>query len=86
MPKSSKYYRNQEKRLEWANRNRRQNYRRGRFGPKYIRRLYTSEEDELILDHNVTDRSLAKKLKRNVQSIQVRRCRLKKEENDDAKL
>ena len=39
---------------------------------------YTPEEDRLILEHEITDNELSKKIKHSVKSIQIRRSRLKK--------
>ena len=39
---------------------------------------FTPEEDDLILKHRMPDRELAEKLKRSIESIQLRRHRLKK--------
>lgn len=39
---------------------------------------FTSEQDELILAHEIPDRELSSKIQVSVRRIQVRRCRLKK--------
>ena len=44
----------------------------------YEPKEWTLEEDELVLAHSMSDRELSKRIKRSVQSIQIRRCRLKK--------
>ena len=52
-----------------------------RFHPlnREKRRCYfTGEEDHLILSHHLTDTETAKILKTSVDSVQTRRCRLKK--------
>ena len=39
---------------------------------------YTDEEIQMILDHNLTDTEIAKKIGRSVQAIQIKRSRLQK--------
>ena len=56
-----------------------QRYRDRTGSGKYARRLYSKEEDERILAHDITDRELSKQIKRSVEAIQIRRSRLKKE-------
>ena len=55
-----------------------QRYRERTGAHQYPRSRFLPEEDDLILKHNMPDRELAKKLKRSVESIQLRRYRLKK--------
>ena len=53
------------------------NYAAGRLHalPK---RPWDSFEDALVLLHGESDRELAKRLRRSVQAIQIRRCRLRR--------
>lgn len=44
----------------------------------YSKREWTLQEMDLILNSNKSDAELAKVLKRSVQSIQIKRSRLKK--------
>lgn len=45
---------------------------------KYQRTSFTDKEDEMILAHYITDRELSKKIRHSVESIQIRRARLRK--------
>lgn len=38
---------------------------------------YNKQEDLMILEHNISDRELSKKIGRSVQAIQTRRWRIK---------
>lgn len=49
----------------------------------YLKRSYTKEEDDLILEHAISDRELSVKLKRSVLAIQIRRSRLKAERKEE---
>ena len=67
----------------WRNRNRsmwnevkKRNYARG--GRQGLYKPWTPDEDRLVLGHDIPDRRLASKLGRSVQSIQIRRWRLKR--------
>lgn len=55
-----------------------QRYRQRTGAGQYPRLSFLPEEDDLILKHGMPDRELAEKLKRSVESIQLRRYRLKK--------
>lgn len=44
----------------------------------YQPKAWTESEDELVVRHDIKDTELSVLLKRSVQSIQIRRCRLKK--------
>lgn len=55
-----------------------QRYRQRTGAYQYPRLSFLPEEDDLILKHSMPDRELAEKLKRSVESIQLRRYRLKK--------
>lgn len=48
---------------------------------KYKQRLWTKEEEKMVLAHEITDTELSAKIKRSVRSIQVHRSKLKKREN-----
>ena len=77
-----KYYENDpEKYVEMRNRQKRAWRLRTGSAPSIQERvnkgMYTCEEDKLVLAHSIPDRELAKKLGRSVQSIQIRRNRLK---------
>ena len=78
MPKCRKQYKDLDKYIAYCNRHRKSNYLKGNFSDGN-RKRYTQEEMELILDHSISDRELAKRLKRSVQAIQIKRARLKKE-------
>lgn len=54
-----------------------QRYRERLGNNKYPRRNWTKEEDLIVLQHNIPDRELSKKLKRSISSIQSRRLALK---------
>lgn len=76
MPKRKKDYRNMEKYNEYAKRNRKKNYERGREGSK--RHKWTEEEIRMIMDKNgMTDREIALKIKHSVLAIQIKRSRLR---------
>lgn len=75
MPKSLKFYVDQVKALEYRNHQRKQNYKQTQ---KYSRRCWTEEEINMIITSTVTDRELSEILHRSVQSIQIKRSRLKK--------
>lgn len=77
MPKRKKDYRDMEKYRNYANRHRKANYKRGNFSDGKPRE-YTLDEINLILEQSMPDRELAELLKRSVQSIQIKRSRLKK--------
>ena len=54
-----------------------QRYRERLGNNKYPRKNWTKEEDLIVLQHNIPDRELSKKLKRSISSIQSRRLALK---------
>ena len=39
---------------------------------------WTTEQEELILEHKMTDHELSEKIGHSVKAIQIKRCRLKK--------
>lgn len=73
MPKFVKQYDDPLQLLEIRNAQRQRNYHQT---AKYPRKAWHPEEDELVLKSPLLDRELSDKLKRSVQSIQIRRCRL----------
>lgn len=74
-----KRYKDKDKYREYAKRIKR-NYREKTGAYLYEKRLWTNYEDELIMEHAMTDRELSVKIQRSVGAIQLRRWRLKKEE------
>lgn len=46
---------------------------------KYPRRPFDIWEDKIILEHSLPDRKISEMLERSMQSIQVRRSKLKKD-------
>jgi len=60
-------------RTTWAAQKRRY---RSRTGSGYGRRAWTEAEEAAVLDHSTSDRDLAARLGRSVQSIQIKRVRL----------
>lgn len=77
--KCKKHYKNKDKYREYAKRCHR-NYRKNTGAYLYEKRLWTDYEDKLIMEHAMTDRELSVKIQRSVGAIQLRRWRLKKEE------
>lgn len=53
------------------------NYEKGRAHARKTPSPYTEDEDHLVLEFEDTDRELGEKISRSVQSIQIRRARLK---------
>ena len=54
------------------------NYDKGGVGAINSHKKWEQFDDQLILDHHVTDRTIAIIIKRTVRAIQKRRCLLKK--------
>ena len=52
-------------------------YRKETGSGQYDNRPWTEQEVEMILKHELSDRELSKELRRSVQAIQVKRCKLK---------
>lgn len=75
MPNVFKHYKNREKMLIARNRLRKRNYAKTQG---YATRSWTVHEIEMILNPDKLDTELSHELKRSVQSIQVKRCRVKK--------
>lgn len=64
---------------DYRNRHRKKNYSKGNFSDGSRKRWLDSELD-MLYTSQLSDRDLAKQLKRSVQSIQVKRCKeLRKE-------
>lgn len=80
MPKSVKYYQNPDKLREYRNKQRALNYKRGWIDSHD--RVWTIEENLLVLDSTMSDRELSKKIERSVAAIQIQRSRLKKLKNN----
>lgn len=76
MPNWVKRYSDKERARNLRNMHRKRNYSKTQGYPP---RDWTVGEMDLILNSEKTDRELAEILKRSVQSIQIKRCRLKKE-------
>lgn len=77
MPKSLKLYRNVDKATKYRNSQRRSNYAKGRIYADSRKKRYSDEELEMVLNHSIVDIELAKMIGRSVQSIQIKRSRLK---------
>jgi len=73
--KCLKLYRDTEKRREYRCRHKNKNYEKGDFSSGK-RRWWTLRECMLCLAHIITDRELAKKIKRSVRAIQHKRTML----------
>ena len=61
-------------------------YKQFEDGAYNSRQRYTTQEDDMIINKKYIDRVIAKKIKRTVKAIQIRRTRLKKEINNEADL
>ena len=66
-----------QKRNEW----RKRNYSKTQNAKNSYKR-WSQDEEELIVNSNLTDFELSQQMGRSVQSIQVRRCRLINIDND----
>lgn len=73
----NKDYRNMDLHRKTCNRQKNRYYN-GRDYSEGKHRLWTDYEIELILLHDLTDTELAKKLRRSVRAIQVKRAKIKK--------
>lgn len=70
-------YRDMQKFNEFRKRSRQQYYgRTDEFGNRKV--SWTIEEDNKVLEHNITDFELAQELGRTIKSIQTRRYKLRK--------
>ena len=81
MPIHLKLYKDREKARILRNKQRKRNYAKGRINATNSKSRYTEKELLLILDHDITDAELSKLLGRSVESIQIKRARLKKSNN-----
>lgn len=66
-----------QKRNEW----RKRNYSKTQNAKNNYKR-WSPDEEELIINSNLTDFELSQQIGRSVQSIQVRRCKLLNIDND----
>lgn len=78
--KCKKDYKDMEKYRKYKNNSQKKNYKIGRIGA--MRHKWTEEEIELILMSKLTDRELSKIIKHSVQAIQIKRSRVKGEDNN----
>lgn len=85
IPKCRNEYKDENLYKAYAARNRQANYRRGNYRLDNKRHTYTEEELQEIMEHTKTDRELAEKFKVTVQSIQLKRWRLKKQNDQSSK-
>lgn len=81
MPKHLKSYKNEEKCRNYRNHQRKKNYKQTQKYDKH--RWDNPREDELILKQEILDRELSEIIRRSVQSIQIRRSRLKAKLKED---
>lgn len=77
MPNRKKNYRDMQLYKETTQA---QNKRYYQKTAKYPKRAWTPEEEELVLEHDLTDNELSSKISRSVKAIQVRRAVLKKKQ------
>ena len=73
-------YRDKVKFKLYRNRNRKNNYTKGRIFNAKSHQAFTTTYCKIIREHKLCDREIAKLLQRSVQSIQIMRSRLKKKE------
>ncbi len=71
-----KNYRDMEKYRKACRRQNQRYY--GKTSFLYQPRLWTAEEDTLVMEHDITDHELSEKISRSVRAIQHRRHRLRK--------
>lgn len=75
MPKFVKSYRNKDKARITRNRQRQKNYAKTAI---YDKREWCAWEEDLVMAHTISDMDLSALLERSVQSIQLKRWRIKK--------
>lgn len=80
--KCKKNYKNQEKLRAYINRTKKK-YRERTGSGQYQRREWTDEENEMVMNHSMTDRELGKLLERSVTAIQIQRVRIKAKMEED---
>jgi len=75
MPNAIKKMKNKEKAREIRNKGRKKNYERGRFnGNKH--KHFKPKEIALVMNSELKDFEIAKKLLKSVQAVQTLRCRI----------
>ena len=75
MPKMKNRYKDPKKFLKTRNAQRQRYYSKTAvYEPSY----WTPEQDQLVLEHAITDTELSAKIGHSVSAIQNRRCKLKK--------
>lgn len=62
--------------VTYRNEQRKKNYAQTQTGEK---KSWTAQHDAMVLRHDITDRELSERIGHSVQSIQIRRCRLRSE-------
>ena len=78
MPKFMKLFKDKEKAKKKRYEERKKNYEKGRFGNRcHEGNYFNQEEREMILLHDLPDRTLAKMLGSSVNGLQSLRWRLK---------
>lgn len=80
MPSFVKRMKDKDKCRMIRNKQRQKNYAQTNIYPP--KGAWANWEEELVLEHSMTDRQLSKLLERSVQAIQLKRSRLKKEIGD----
>jgi hypothetical protein len=78
MPKHLKWYKDSKRMLVYRNKQRLINYSYGNFHINKQKHHWNDDDDYLVMLHDQPDRELAKYLETSVESIAVRRWRLKK--------
>ena len=81
MPSFVKRMKDNDKCRMIRNKQRQKNYAQTNIYPP--KGAWANWEEELVLEHSMTDRQLSKLLERSVQAIQLKRSRLKKEIGDE---
>lgn len=76
MPNYVRWYKDKDKARKLRNKHRKRNYAKTQGYPK---REWTVKEMDLVLSSDKSDRELSLILNRSMQSIQIKRCRLKKD-------
>lgn len=79
MPNRKYAYANMQKFRKTTNAQKKRYYSKTEFyGPS----TWTVEQDKMVLEHLITDTELSKIIRHSVKAIQVRRCRLKKKNEE----
>ena len=79
--KCKKYYKDIEKYRAYRNGAKRRYATKRRFNTGK-RRLWTEEEIMIVMDHEMTDTEIAKKISRSVTAVQIKRNRMKGQKNE----